>query len=980
MQCLRRLWCSKYLAWCIAVTSASSLRVGFVGERNGLTYYTGLQDALTNWVELHSCGFGNIETCKFGSSKLDAGVVGFSSADTRPWNTTKLRQAAKRLGCFINKEYRQLQTKLELTRSRQCDIGFSAHHNISFYSNISKVSFRQCPFGVDPAAFGTVSLRCALAAAESYDPRDSEPIRSATERFNESRAVSVGCPAAISKGEPDLYEHDFGFSGNVHSPNQASPWRGIVAKNPDRFRALGLRMYLPKSREINLRGGKIFSFAGGQGSLASYIQLLRSSKMWLSTPSPANLVGTRYFEILATGTTLLVTPKNNQVEGLFGPPGWHYIAFETLEELDQLLKYYKSHEAERMAIVRRAQLHVLAAHSWHVRARQLVYDLVGEVPTLNAPTSTAGTELQRRPPAGCGKCSPEAVNGSVQLVIFHSWHKTGTFMLQDLAEHIVAPLCNLRLIPLTGDKPCPWDKCVVIRAPLPRVDSVVHHFPSEGRRSLFVYVLRDPVAITVSMWGFHRTGMECGKRSFGDRTVGAMMGSWNPHLHSHELCSTLATLPPRQGVLEIASRLIIHQFPQMVRVHDRLRREPRAYAARFEELNKPGSTIFETASTKLLRFLGVPQPSTAMKHLNHVLGDMRKDQHVNPLNMSDDEKSGYYDALGNSKHCISLRGFRNSLDYQDQAAMMHCDETSIPTKQSLAVSTTSRDQVNSTSRLATITLLITKMIYLQQWKTSLPLLYKNWISRFPLPVTVFYGGHVEEKNVAGVVLEVAPLVDVRFWPLGEPEYPPYVHDMVTGGKCVCCCNGLTRAARGMKGARYDIGYCYMNRFRTLLMYRHQALDAFDYFVQLDTDTYIMEPLPYDPVAVMYEKRYVFGFLFRKIRKASPSDDCILGMNASIYDFFVREHLILRFVPTPGVQYVGNFNIGDLHFLRSESYFRFASFINNERTGIFAARWGDQAFLPYILAAYFDERSVHEFEDLRATKVIVHRSQSMSKIS
>ena len=115
--------------------------------------------------------------------------------------------------------------------------------------------------------------------------------------------------------------------------------------------------------------------------------------MWLSTPSPANLVGTRYFEILATGTTLLVTPKNNQVEGLFGPPGWHYIAFETLEELDQLLKYYKSHEAERMAIVRRAQLHVLAAHSWHVRARQLVYDLVGEVPTLNAPTSTAGTIL-----------------------------------------------------------------------------------------------------------------------------------------------------------------------------------------------------------------------------------------------------------------------------------------------------------------------------------------------------------------------------------------------------------------------------------------------------------------------------------------------------------------------------------------------------------------------------------------------------------
>ena len=109
--------------------------------------------------------------------------------------------------------------------------------------------------------------------------------------------------------------------------------------------------------------------------------------------------------------------------------------------------------------------------------------------------------------------------------------------------------------------------------------------------------------------------MECGKQNFGDRTVGAMMGSWDPQLHIHELCSTLANLPPREGVLETTSRLITHQFPQMVAVHSLLRNEPRAYVARFEELSKPGSATFEAAAFKIFQFLGMPAPLAATKNL-----------------------------------------------------------------------------------------------------------------------------------------------------------------------------------------------------------------------------------------------------------------------------------------------------------------------------------------------------------------------------
>ena len=51
-----------------------------------------------------------------------------------------------------------------------------------------------------------------------------------------------------------------------------------------------------------------------------YARLLAASKMWVSTTGPEGLVGTRYFEVLASGTTLLLCnrpPSPHIYSGLF---------------------------------------------------------------------------------------------------------------------------------------------------------------------------------------------------------------------------------------------------------------------------------------------------------------------------------------------------------------------------------------------------------------------------------------------------------------------------------------------------------------------------------------------------------------------------------------------------------------------------------------------------------------------------------------
>lgn len=280
------------------------------------------------------------------------------------------------------------------------------------------------------------------------------------------------------------------------------------------------------------------------------------------------------------------------------------------------------------------------------------------------------------------------------------------------------------------------------------------------------------------------------------------------------------------------------------------------------------------------------------------------------------------------------------------------------------------------SKNATFVYLITQEAYLKQLVVSIRLLLRNWLFYYPLPITIFYSGGVSLVDLERAVSDVRKHVRVSLvaFKLSEPSFLsniPVQH-------CVCCCNNLTaRTPSGVLGAHYNPLYCGMNRFRTLDMYRHKALQRYRYFIQLDTDMYIEKRMPYDPLVNMTEFQAVFGFA-EKVVLPNTKRDCNSGLYEAIENYILTRGIEAVFIPPRGTSYAGNFNIGDLDFLRSDDYYKFARWINDDVDGIWTRRWGDQAFLPNVLGMYVDEPKHLHFSDLHDDKIAVHKSESLGK--
>ena len=303
----------------------------------------------------------------------------------------------------------------------------------------------------------------------------------------------------------------------------------------------------------------------------------------------------------------------------------------------------------------------------------------------------------------------------------------------------------------------------------------------------------------------------------------------------------------------------------------------------------------------------------------------------------------------------------------------------------------------------TIVYLITGVEYVAQLADSFPLLEQNWLARIhPMPsVTVFYtsDGLRQRMEAIGTLQARAAMV------LINESQPTYARDLLAQGRCLCCCNNLKRRQRkqpAMRAGHFAHDYCFMNHFRTLLMYRHPALAAYDYFVQMDTDTYIRKPMTYDPVAHMRHLGGVWGYIKHEVRP-TPADDCNDGLYEAIDAYYYGRLHHAHFLPSSpllpvdhgrnatlpvgppvyrpprGTTYQGAFNIGDLRFLRSDVAINaFLRWINEQQTGIWTHRWGDQAFLPNAIGLSMPSTAVVRFADLIDNGVIVHESKSLGR--
>ncbi len=229
---------------------------------------------------------------------------------------------------ILNKEYKKLNEKLDYIVKNQIDLVFTHHHSAENWSKQTGVKFTHWPFAVNQRLF--------------YD-----------------------------YGEEKRW--DLSFTGILQNP--------IPGVQSDvRIRIKRRILYTFWKWNITKPRYTRYRIYWGKGSLPAeaYSRHMNATRVCLNTLSPLDLVGTRYYEAMAS-KSLLFCERSPVYEGLF-EDGKHCIMFENdLSDFDDKLFYYLGHDDKRNAIIESAYHYVRAHHTWDKRIEQftkLVQNLV----------------------------------------------------------------------------------------------------------------------------------------------------------------------------------------------------------------------------------------------------------------------------------------------------------------------------------------------------------------------------------------------------------------------------------------------------------------------------------------------------------------------------------------------------------------------------------------------------------------------------
>lgn len=154
------------------------------------------------------------------------------------------------------------------------------------------------------------------------------------------------------------YRYDIGFTGSVNRYSKRYHMRlQTMGNNTVRERLVraGVRIYTP---------GWLFT--------TFYIDALARTRVWFATTEETDHVSTRFFEVMASGRSMLLCNRNDAAYAPLGlRDGVHAAMFSTAAEFESKLLHYLKHDDERRAIVAAAHAFVLRRHTWHHRAREL---------------------------------------------------------------------------------------------------------------------------------------------------------------------------------------------------------------------------------------------------------------------------------------------------------------------------------------------------------------------------------------------------------------------------------------------------------------------------------------------------------------------------------------------------------------------------------------------------------------------------------
>lgn len=241
---------------------------------------------------------------------------------------------------FLNKEYFNLEAKLNYIKKNKFSFALTHNQNIDEYQKYSGIKFYFLPFAINHSLENLQNHNKEIDVFFSglYQNKNVKNIQNDIRiKLMKKFYYSIGVFKILKK---TLYKNKKIFFNGITTNN----FQNKILKK------IGMYKYLKKD---------------------DYYNYLSKSRITLSTLSPSDLIGNRMFEAMALKS--LVLCENSSKYHILFKPYQHYIPYDlNLKDFDEKMSFGLSDSKEVKQIIENAYDNVFKLHTWDKRVNYFI--------------------------------------------------------------------------------------------------------------------------------------------------------------------------------------------------------------------------------------------------------------------------------------------------------------------------------------------------------------------------------------------------------------------------------------------------------------------------------------------------------------------------------------------------------------------------------------------------------------------------------
>lgn len=160
---------------------------------------------------------------------------------------------------------------------------------------------------------------------------------------------------------------------------------------------------------------------------------------------------------------------------------------------------------------------------------------------------------------------------------------------------------------------------------------------------------------------------------------------------------------------------------------------------------------------------------------------------------------------------------------------------------------------------------------------------------------------------------------------------------------------------------FTVGYRHMCRFFSGDMYFQEVLKDTDYYLRLDNDSFILEPVKYDIFKFMENRDLIYGY-----NCVNVDNPLVVDGLWEISEQYSKKTKVMKKpfadIKHPHIYYT-NFEIGKFNWFLQKEYLNYYNFIDKSG-GIYHKRWGDAAIKYLGIEMFLEDSKKHCFSDIK----------------